>query len=908
MATERLDIIVSERGSRVVKRELQEIGTQARATGSAVGALRQAFIVAGLGVGVQQLIELADAYTTIRNRARLAVGPTGDVNATLDRLFTIANQTQQPMEAITTLFQRGSIAARELGASQEELYTFTQLVGQGLAIQGGSAASATGALLQLSQALGSGVVRAEEFNSILEGAFPIAQAAARGLDEAGGSVARLRQLIVGGQVSSQEFFDALLSQAPELAATFATTVPTIGAAFTVLRNNVVRAFGEFNQATGASQGFARFILFIGQNAGTLIDILEAVAYALGVRFAIQGIGAAVGALRALAIAIATNPLGAIATVALAAGAAFVAFSDKIALTRGSSASAFDFISTAFGDLVGLIGSGVQTVLSWFGNWEDELGQFDFFKFVQGIATGIDAVIGLFYGLSDGVTQLFRTFPQVIGDLMISGLQRAFNAGTDFVNGIIRALNRIPGVAINTISAPDFVNPFENAAAAVGDAANRGFRRGMDEGLASNYVDGVRERAEAEAAASAAAAAEAAGPTAPTTPTAPGGDGSGVSRADIINDFNRYLDEQNMLLQFNSRERQIQEQLLQVNNALTQEGYDTLSAGESGPMLERLRNLQTEQELMDERERILAASDEQMRLYSVTQQALNQLIAEGAITQASFNEQMRQLQISMLETRIAMGEGSFADGFLLEIQRMLQGVENFRATAGQSFGQFFQRVTDGFANSVGRAIVYSENLGAAIQQVARSALAELISALVKLGIQWVINQTLGQTLATASTAASVAQAGVVASAWSPAATAVSLASYGANSPAAIAGMSAAYAAGKLFSSVSKFADGGRVSGPGGSRSDLVPALLSNDEFVVNAGASRRNAALLEAINNGATVTGAGGDITLGIEVNVNGDAGSNPERTGATIAREIEQALLPLLAKQMRPGGLLAGGR
>lgn len=711
-------------------------------------------------------------------------------------------------------------------------------------------------------------------------------------------------MVVQGRLTSKEFFDALLSQAPALAEAFATATPTIGNAFTVLRNNVVRAFGEFNQATGASQAFARFILFIGQNAATLIDVLEALAYTLGVRFAIQGVGAAITALRALAIAIASNPIGAIATVVVAAGAAMVAFSDKIALTSGSSASAFDFIGTMFGDLVGLIGSGVQEVLGWFGDWEDELGNFDFFKFVQGIATGIDTVIGLFYGLSDGVTELFRNFPNVIGDLMISGLNRALRAGTGFVNEIIRALNRIPGVAIDTIEAPQFTNQFENAAAGVGEATRAGFERGMDQSLARNYVDGVRERAEAEAEAAAAAAAEATAPTAPAT----GGTSSDrLSRNEIIADFNAYLDEQNMLLQFNAQERRVQEQLLQLNNALMQEGYETLSAGESGPVLERLRNLQAEQELMEERDRILASTEEQMRAYGVTQQALNQLIAEGAISQATFNAQMRELQIAMLETRIAMGEGTFADGFLLELQRMLQGVESFRATAGQAFGQLFQRITDGFANSVGRAIVYSENLGAAIQEIARSALSELISALVKLGIQWVLNQTLGQSLQAAATGLSVAQAAVVASAWAPAATAVSLASFGANSPAAIAGMTAAYAAGSALSAIPGLKDGGWVSGPGGSRSDLVPALLSNEEFVVNAGAARRNAALLEAINSGATIRGGGGGIQLGINVNVNGDAGSNPERTGATIAREIEQALLPLLAKQMRPGGILAGG-
>jgi hypothetical protein len=49
-----------------------------------------------------------------------------------------------------------------------------------------------------------------------------------------------------------------------------------------------------------------------------------------------------------------------------------------------------------------------------------------------------------------------------------------------------------------------------------------------------------------------------------------------------------------------------------------------------------------------------------------------------------------------------------------------------------------------------------------------------------------------------------------------------------------------------------ADGGRVVGPGGPRSDSVPANLSNGEFVVNAGATSRNLSLLEAINSGSTV--------------------------------------------------------
>ncbi|PZO71215.1 MAG: hypothetical protein DI640_14530, partial [Sphingomonas taxi] len=57
---------------------------------------------------------------------------------------------------------------------------------------------------------------------------------------------------------------------------------------------------------------------------------------------------------------------------------------------------------------------------------------------------------------------------------------------------------------------------------------------------------------------------------------------------------------------------------------------------------------------------------------------------------------------------------------------------------------------------------------------------------------------------------------------------------------------------ISSVVLAFKDGGYVSGPGGSRSDSIPARLSNGEFVVNARATADNRPLLEAINSGQSV--------------------------------------------------------
>lgn len=112
--------------------------------------------------------------------------------------------------ALAEVYARASLAAKTLGASQDQLLTFVNGVSAAVRIQGASSAQASGALLQLSQGLGSGIFRSEEFNSVLEGLPVIAQAVANNLDKAGGSVAKLRTLIAAGQVTSQEFFQAFL--------------------------------------------------------------------------------------------------------------------------------------------------------------------------------------------------------------------------------------------------------------------------------------------------------------------------------------------------------------------------------------------------------------------------------------------------------------------------------------------------------------------------------------------------------------------------------------------------------------------------------------------------------------------------------------------------------------------------
>src|SRR5690606_17610893 len=136
---------------------------------------------AGLGRGMLGTLAAAfslreaqkfiDTATRIDNALKVA-GLSGEqLTKVYDALFVSAQKNAAPLEALVQLYGRASLVQKELGVSTEQLLKFTDNVAVALRVSGKSAAESSGALLQLSQALGSGVVRAEEFNSMLEGAL-----------------------------------------------------------------------------------------------------------------------------------------------------------------------------------------------------------------------------------------------------------------------------------------------------------------------------------------------------------------------------------------------------------------------------------------------------------------------------------------------------------------------------------------------------------------------------------------------------------------------------------------------------------------------------------------------------------------------------------------------------------------
>ncbi|SDF15680.1 tape measure protein [Thalassobaculum litoreum] len=233
--------------------------------------------LAGVGVAlsVREIGRYADAWRQVQNSLTVATGSTEQAAKVTNQLLAIAQRTRTDLSANAQLYARLSVAAKELGADQQQLLEFTEGVGKALAVSGGSAATASGALLQLSQAIGGGIVRAEEFNSILEGAPRIAQAVADGLDKAGGSVSRLRTLVNDGSVSSEAFFNAFLTQLPNIDAQFQQTESTIGQAFTVLENGFVSFIGRADEVSGASSVMADAVIGLGNAFDWMGERLQA---------------------------------------------------------------------------------------------------------------------------------------------------------------------------------------------------------------------------------------------------------------------------------------------------------------------------------------------------------------------------------------------------------------------------------------------------------------------------------------------------------------------------------------------------------------------------------------------------------------------------------------------------------
>lgn len=184
----------------------QRLSKSMEATASAARLISSAFAISGIGLGASQIIALSDGYTKFTAQLKLATKSASDYAVAMEDVQRIAYGAQAGISEVGTLYARIANGTAELGLSQQRLADITEVVALSLKVSGATAAESSSAMLQLSQAFASGVLRGEEFNAVNEAAPRLMKALAEGI---GVPIGALRKMAEEGQLTSKVLAEAL---------------------------------------------------------------------------------------------------------------------------------------------------------------------------------------------------------------------------------------------------------------------------------------------------------------------------------------------------------------------------------------------------------------------------------------------------------------------------------------------------------------------------------------------------------------------------------------------------------------------------------------------------------------------------------------------------------------------------
>ncbi|MFB6328962.1 tape measure protein [Acinetobacter variabilis] len=244
----------------------------------AVNALVGAMATVGIGLGIRELAQAADSYTNLSVQIQIATREGGDFTSAMAGVHQVALATNSSLDATAGLFTRLNTVGKEMGMTQQQALDLTKTVTQAIQIGGGSAQASEAAITQFIQAMQGGVLRGEEFNSIMENGYGLAEALARGL---GVTTGELRKMAENGELTSERVVKAVQSQATQIQETYNQFPTTIRNALQKISTQWQILIGEMDQANGSSATVANALSVIADNLGILKVFFDDVAEGVG---------------------------------------------------------------------------------------------------------------------------------------------------------------------------------------------------------------------------------------------------------------------------------------------------------------------------------------------------------------------------------------------------------------------------------------------------------------------------------------------------------------------------------------------------------------------------------------------------------------------------------------------------
>lgn len=419
--------------------QLDEVERQTQRTGSAADAMQSKFMRAAAAIGtalsIKNIIGLADTMTQTEARLNLITGDLEKTAALQDQIMASANRSRASYQSTADAVAKMGIMAKDAFNNTDELVAFTELINKQFTIAGTSAQGIDSAMLQLTQAMASGVLRGEELNSVFEQAPTIIQTIADYLDV---PIGEIRAMAAEGQITADIVKNAMLSSAGEINAQFEAMPYTFAQVWTMIQNILLEAFGPLIQAIGSAAQW------IYDNWASIEPVLVGLAVAVGILTAAWAINTAVTWLqveanRALIVSMLSNPIL--------------------------------WIAILIGVLVGMIYKWIQSVGGLTNAWNIcKLAIIVAWNAIKlAFFVGVYWVIDLVDKLKLCWQKAGVAIANYMGDMKVSVLtilQNMINGAIDIINKFIDVLNKIPGVNISAIEHVTFAT----TAAAENEAA------------------------------------------------------------------------------------------------------------------------------------------------------------------------------------------------------------------------------------------------------------------------------------------------------------------------------------------------------------------------------------------------------------------------------------------------------
>jgi tape measure domain-containing protein len=463
---------------------------------------------------VQKVLDVSDELTMTTARLDQMNQAFNEINGTATETDTIVKQIYASaqnargsfgdMAAVVAKFGNN---ARDAFASQDEVIAFANLIQKQMTIAGASTQEASNAMLQLSQALGSGVLRGDELNSIFEQAPNLIQSIADYLDV---PIGKIREMAQDGQLTADTVKAAIFSSADDINAKFEAMPITWGQVWTSFQNSALMAFqpvldkvnelanndqfqGFVENAIGLLAQLAVYVLdffntlasigaFISDNWSIIAPIVYGVIAALIAYAAISGIVAAVNGVMALSASVHA------AAEAMQAGATFTATAAQYGLNAALMACPLTWIILLIIAVIAAIFAVCNAIAKMTGVANSGFGV---------ITGGINVVIQFFKNLGLSVANIALGIGNAIAALASNMMTAFHNAicsvqswfynllstALTVIEGICAALNKLPFVEFDysgiSSAADDYASKAAEAAGnkedykSIGDAFNEG---------------------------------------------------------------------------------------------------------------------------------------------------------------------------------------------------------------------------------------------------------------------------------------------------------------------------------------------------------------------------------------------------------------------------------------------------